>query len=117
MRYQFPSYIKDNYDFLKGLSATKSDKKKNKLLQNAGVEQILGIVEICLNVLRSNFQLTKKQRKKLSKHADFYRALSRSRTEKTARTRIQQGSGIALGAILIPVLGALAEHLITKIVE
>jgi hypothetical protein len=72
-------------------------------------------VEICANILRYNFILTPGQKRRLIKFADYYRTIARSRSEKTARNRIQQGSGIALGAILLPIVGALAEHLIQKV--
>uniref|UniRef100_A0A183CCG5 Integrase catalytic domain-containing protein n=1 Tax=Globodera pallida TaxID=36090 RepID=A0A183CCG5_GLOPA len=37
-----------------------------------------------------------KQRRRLANYADYYRAIARSRSEKTARKRLQQGSGVAL---------------------
>jgi hypothetical protein len=113
--YSYSPYIRDNVDFLKQLAATKSDRKKNSLLLQATSDQILAIVEICANVLKYNFSLTGKQKRKLAKFADYYRALSRARTERSARNRLQQGSGVALAAILAPIVGALAERLIQKV--
>lgn len=115
--YEFSPYVKHNVDFLQKLASTKSDKKKNSILLEASAEQILAIVEICANILKFNFTLTKNQKRKLSKYADFYRSIARSKTEKGARKRIQQGSGIALGAILVPVLAELATHLVQKIIQ
>lgn len=115
--YQFSPYIKENIEFLQKLATTRSDKKKNTLLLNASAEQILAIVEICANILKFNYTLTKSQKVKLAKYADFYRAIARTRTEKGARRRLQQGSGIALGAILIPILAELATHLVEKIIK
>jgi hypothetical protein len=115
--YEFSPYIKENVEFLQKLASTKSEKKKNALLLNASAEQILAIVEICANILKFNFALTKPQKRKLARYADFYRSIARSKTEKGARNRIQQGSGIALGAILVPVLAELAAHLVQKIVN
>lgn len=114
--YEFSPYIKENTAFLKKLASTRSEEKKNKLIENATVEQILAIVEICANILRFNFTLNNNQRKRLAKYADYYRSIARSKTEKTARKRIQQGSGIALGAVLIPVLSVLAQHLLEKVI-
>jgi hypothetical protein len=113
--YSYSPYIRENVDFLKQLGATKSDRKKNALLLQATSDQILAIVEICANVLKFNFSLTGKQKRKLAKFADYYRALSRARTERSARNRLQQGSGVALAAILAPIVGALAERLIQKV--
>jgi predicted esterase YcpF (UPF0227 family) len=113
--YSYSPYVRENTEFLKQLASAKSDRKKNALLLTATSDQILAIVEICANVLKYNFTLTDKQKQKLAKFADYYRALSRTRTEKSARKRLQQGSGVALAAILAPIVGALAEHLIQKV--
>uniref|UniRef100_A0A915P1W9 Uncharacterized protein n=1 Tax=Meloidogyne floridensis TaxID=298350 RepID=A0A915P1W9_9BILA len=112
--YNYSPYVKDNFEFLQQLSKTTSDKKKNALILSASADQILAIVEICANILKNNFTLNRRQRKKLSQFADFYRAIARTRTENSARNRIQQGGSAALAAILVPVLGALAEHIIHK---
>lgn len=115
--YDFSPYIKENAEFLQKLASTKSDKKKNTIILSASTDQILSIVEICANILKFNFTLTKKQKRKLAKYADFYRSIARSKTEKGARNKIQEGSGIALGAILIPILAELASHLVQRIVN
>ena len=108
-------YIRENYDFLRQLTAIKSDKKKNALILRATPEQLLAIVEICLNILRFNFPLNKRQRLRLSRYADYYRQIARARSEQGARRQIaQQGSGIALASILVPVVSALAEQLLRK---
>ena len=113
--YEFSPYIKENTAYFKKIAATKSDKRKNELLKEATADQILGLVEICANILKFNFRLNNRQKRRLSKYADFYRSIARARSEKSARRKLQQGSGIALGAILIPVLSVLAQHLLEKI--
>lgn len=113
--YKFSSEVKENTAFLKKLASTRSEQKKNELIENATADQILAIVEICANILSFSFKLTNKQKRRLAQYADFYREIAKSRSEKTARKRIQQGSGIALGAVLIPVLSVLAQHLLEKI--
>jgi hypothetical protein len=115
MQYNYSPYIKENFEFLQKLAKTSSDKKRSALLLTASAEQILAIVEICVNILKHNFVLNRKQKRKLVQFADTYRAIARSRTEATARKRIQEGGNPALAAILIPILGALAEHLIKKV--
>lgn len=115
MPYDFPSYISDNNDFLKKLSKTKSEKRKNKFISKASKDQILTLVEIIANILKGNFPLKKNKRVKLSKSADYYRSVSRSRSERTARKRLQTGGQIgALAAILSPVIGAIAQHFLDK---
>ncbi|KAL7075855.1 hypothetical protein ACQ4LE_005198 [Meloidogyne hapla] len=115
--YNYSPYVKENFEFLQRLSKTSSDKKKNALILSASADQILAIVEICANILKHNFTLSRRQRKKLVQFADFYRAIARTRTEKSARNRIQQGGSAALAAILVPVLGALAEHIIHRFTQ
>ena len=117
MSYNFSPHIKSNYDFLNKLAKTKSDRKKHSLLLQATPDQILSIVEICANILRSNFALTERQKKILAQYADYYMLISRSRTEKTARTRIQQGGQLAIATLLAPVLSAVAQTLLDKVVK
>jgi len=112
--YNYSPYVKENFEFLQKLAKTTSEKKKNTLILSATADQILAIVEICANILKHNFILSTRQRRKLAQFADFYRAIARTRTENSARNRIQQGGSAALAAILVPVLGALAEHIIHK---
>ena len=114
MSVRFSPYVEQNVDFLRALSKTRSEQKKKALLLNATADQILSIVEICYNILKSNFILNNKQKAHLAKHADFYRSIARSRTEKTARRRIQHGGQLALAALVAPVLSALAQTLLDK---
>lgn len=117
MSYNFSPYIRENLEFLQKLSKTSSEKKQKALLLTASADQILAIVEICANVLKYNFILTRRQKLKLAKFADFYRSISRARSERTARKRIQRGGNPALAVILVPVLSVLAEHLLKKITD
>ena len=113
--YNFPEYVTNNKDLFKKLSKTRSEKKKNKIIKAANPEAILGLIEIIHNVLKANYPLSLKQRKKLSKHANFYRHVSRARTESTAKKRLQKGGSVAaIGTILAPVLGALGQYLLDK---
>ena len=116
-QYQFSPYIKENVNFLTKLAKIRSEKCKRTLLLEATPEQILSIVEICANVLKNNFILTTRQRRKLAQYADLYRSISRSRTETTARNRIQEGGQLAIAAILAPVLSALAQNLLDKLIH
>ena len=85
--YHFSPHINENVQFFKKLAFIRSDKKKNDLLKEATADQILGLVEICANILKFNFQLNKRQKRRLCKYADYYRAIARARTKKTARKR------------------------------
>jgi hypothetical protein len=113
--YNFSNYIKNNCEFLQKLAKTKSESKKQKYISIADRDKLLAIVEICSNILKANFPLKNHQRKKLARNAEYYRKISRARTEKSARHRIQNGgSAVALAAILAPVLGSFAQHILDK---
>lgn len=99
--------VKNNVDFLKKLGKTKSVKKRNKLLSEANSEQILAILEICINTLKFRVKLTSKQRQKLLTFAEYLRKLSRTRSEKSARKVLQSGDGSVLPALIIPILAHL----------
>jgi len=115
-QYKFSPYIEANHEFLKRLAKTKSDHKKHSLLVKATPDQILAIVEICANILKNNFILTNPQRKRLANYAEYYRSIARSRTEHTARHRIQQGGQLAIATLLAPVLSVLAQSLLDKVI-
>ena len=115
--YEFSPYVKDSYPFFQKLAKTRTEGGKRTLLEHATADQILALVEICANILHSNFLLNRRQKERLARYADFYRTLSRARSVRSARQRIrnQEGGGLALGAILIPVLSVLAQHLLEKV--
>jgi hypothetical protein len=117
MSYKFSPYVINNVEYLNKLAKTKSIKKRQSLLLTATSEQILSIVEICANILKSNFTLTSKQRRRLANYADNYRSIARSRTERTARNRIQQGGQLAISALLAPVLSVIAQTLLDKVLH
>ncbi|KAL3110283.1 hypothetical protein niasHT_012701 [Heterodera trifolii] len=74
-----------NYDYLKKLGKTTSEKKRRHLLNSAGCEELLALVEICLNVLNGNFCLSSKQKQRLAPFAKDIRQLARVRSEQGAR--------------------------------
>ena len=116
-QYKFPPHITGNVNFLNQLAKTRSDKRKRSLLLEATPEQILAIVEISSNILKNNFVLTNSQKRRLAKYADLYRAISRSRTEGTARRRVQEGGQFAIATLLAPVLSTLAQSLLDRVIH
>ncbi|KAL3075976.1 hypothetical protein niasHT_037229 [Heterodera trifolii] len=86
--YLYPKMVKkqtvgqrvlDNYEYLKSLGSTTSHKKRRHLLSSAGCEELLTLVEICLNLLNGSFCLTRKQEQKLLPFANTIRRLARVR--------------------------------------
>ena len=111
----FPEYIVNNREFLNKLSKTKSSTRFVKLVENATHDQLLAIVDICFNIAKGRINIKQKIRNKLAANADYYRKIAKSRSPKTAKSRIQQGgSGVLLAGVLAPVLGALAQTLLDK---
>lgn len=104
--------IVKHYFFLKKLSKS-SNEQQLDLVKNATDDQILAIVEICVNVLKQSFKITNKQRSKLVPHANIIRKMSRCRSAKSAKKIIQKGGGVvSLGALLAPVLFEAARFLL-----
>jgi len=110
--------VKNNFHFLKQLAKTRSLQKRKRLLKQATIGQLISISEICLNILRNKFQLTKRQKGRLVPFADFVRRIGRVRTERGARKLvIQKGNGLPLGlfpALLTPIIIELAKNLTTN---
>ena len=106
--------VKRNITFLRKLAKTKSEKIRKRLLDNASSEQILAIVEICVNILKFRFRLRNLQRHKLAQHAPVVRKLGRARSEKTARRILQTGGGNMLGPLILPVLSAVVDSVISS---
>ncbi|KAL3108860.1 hypothetical protein niasHT_015036 [Heterodera trifolii] len=86
--YLYPKMVKkqtvgqrvlDNYEYLKSLGRTTSHKKRRHLLSTADCEELLTLVEICLNLLNGSFCLTRKQKQKLLPFANTIRRLARVR--------------------------------------
>ena len=104
--------VQKNLEFLKKVSKTKSIPKRNRYLEAASSEEILAILEICINILKARVKLTKPQHKKLALHADYLRKLSRKKSENTTRKYLQSGEGIILPALILPLIAQLAANLI-----
>lgn len=106
----------ENSKFLKSLAKTKSNRKCRRILKNASAQQLLSLIEIALNIVRSHFKLTTRQKKRLLPHATFVRAMSRVRSERGARKLFyQKGNGLPIGlfaSLLTPILIDVARNII-----
>lgn len=114
---QISPLIYENIDFLKSVAKTKSINKRKKILSKASTSQLLTLVEISLNILKSRFKLTARQKNRILPYTDFVRKLSRVRSEKGARNLVQKGGGYglkALPAILTPIILEVLRNIITK---
>jgi len=103
-----------NKVFLRQLALTKSPAKRRELLEKATRDELLAVLETCVNVLQFGFPLSAAQRKKLAPHAPYLRRLSRVRTERGVRRVLQTGGAGVFSALLLPVLSALVGSLISS---
>lgn len=102
MNYTPSSLIKKNTKFLLNLAENRCSLTLcKKTIKEATSEQLLSIVEICLNILRSRFPINKSQKKLLQKKANLVRKISRLRSEKSAKQVFQKGEGIPAVAALV----------------
>uniref|UniRef100_A0A914HAF5 Integrase catalytic domain-containing protein n=1 Tax=Globodera rostochiensis TaxID=31243 RepID=A0A914HAF5_GLORO len=69
------------------------------LLSRAGCEELLTLVEICLNILNGSFCLTTNKKQKITPFANFIRKVGSSENEKVA------GIGFQSGGSLLPPYG------------
>ena len=105
--------IYDNIDFLKTLAKTKSVNKRKKILHKATTSQLLSLVEISLNILKSRFRLTTRQKNRILPYADFVRKLSRARSERGAKNLVQKGGSLSVyPALLTPIILEVAKKLL-----
>ena len=103
-----------NLRFLKRLARSTSEKQRWRILRDASCDELLSLVEICTNVLNSNFCLTQRQKEKLKPFAVLVRQISRVRSESGARQIVQKGNGFFFGSLLLPIITEAARYLLTK---
>lgn len=113
-----PNFICTNLGFLRALSRTKSEHKKRQILKLATTDQILSIIEICLNIVRNRYvRLSGRQKSRLLPFVDMVRRISRSRSERGARRLlVQKGAGIPgfYTALLTPIIIEIVKHFSSK---
>ena len=111
--------VKHNSKFLFTLSAARSPNRRISLIQTANTEELLALVEIALNVLKSRIPVRAQQKERLKAQAASIRHLSRSRNSDSARKILlsserdnQQGKGPIGAAILLAniIVPFLKEH-------
>ena len=108
--------VQDNAKFLHTLSSARSPNRRISLIQTANTEELLALVEIFLNVLKSRIPVRSQQKERLKAQATSIRNLSRTRNSDSAPKILlsserdnQQGKGpigaaILLANIIVPFL-------------
>jgi len=105
--------LEKNASFLNSILAKpKSRKSINEIVSKASEEQLLCLVEICLNLLKGRLPFHRNRINNLQNQAALLRKISRTRSASSARRLlIQKGGGFP------PVAGLLASIAFPLIVE
>ena len=95
----------------------KCNKKLQKdLLKKGGKPLHLCLKECALNVIKGNVPLSKHQFRKIKKHKNQLREISKKNTSQKRRIKIEQRGGF-IASLLIPIIGSLAGGLIKKAIH
>ncbi|KAL3111559.1 hypothetical protein niasHT_012532 [Heterodera trifolii] len=90
-------------------------KKANDLIRVATDEQLLCLVEICLNILKGRVPLRPRHLKKLQAHALVLRRLARTRCSRSAKkVLLQHGDGLPA---IVGLIASIALPLIADVIE
>ncbi|KAL3085413.1 hypothetical protein niasHT_036145 [Heterodera trifolii] len=84
-----------------------------EIIREASDEQILCMVEICLNILKGRVPLSPRHLKRLKTHAQVLRRLTRTRSSRSAKkVLLQHGDGLSaiVGLIASIALPLIADH-------
>lgn len=95
-----------NQNFLRRLAITASDKIRKKLISGASVDELLAVVEICVNIVKNRFRPRANHLKKLIEVAPYIRKIARARSPSTARRLLAIGTQSIFRSLILPVLAA-----------
>jgi len=101
---------------LKLLRHTADHPKLQKAILRNCPHAIQLISTICYNILRNNIKIEKAALKRLNTHKKTIRRLADNKINKNRKILLMQGSAF-LPILLAPVVTALGEYLIKKVVE
>lgn len=106
--------IFENLKFLKIVGCSKSQKKRQMYLKNASVQELLCIVEICINILNSRFVLSNTQKNRLLPYVNYIRKLAQIKSYNTVKRIVQKGDGGFFSALLVPIIIEAGRQLLLK---
>lgn len=107
--------VKNNAPFLRQIHANgRSRKKVAKLVVDASDEQLLCLVEICLNILRGRAPLQKRHLQRLQKQAQLLRHFARVRSARSARRLVGKGIPAIAGILASVMMPLLTDVLMNK---
>ncbi len=105
-----------NIDFLRQIKKSPKLKRK-KILDRSTEDQVKAICDICYGILADKIKLSKAEKRKLAKRADFIRVLG-TKSKKvplSLKKRLLVQDGGLIPALLTPIL-ALAATLLSDLI-
>jgi hypothetical protein len=95
---------------LQVLQSHQIDKKtKQALLQSSQLIRV--ICECCLNILKGNVKLSKREKSRLKRHRLLLRRLAERKPLKSKQNLLQHGGGAFLPLLLAPIISAITGAL------
>ena len=107
---KFSKRFKRNLPLLKRLKNCRSPQLRMQILRNADVDFLICLIECIVNVLQGRVSIKEGQKRRLLKHAETLRTLSKIRSRQLLRKKlVQSGTGISIIPLILgPVLAAAA---------
>ena len=113
-------HIRRNIHFLQRVAACRTKRQHNRLrqiLSASGPEQLLCLVECCLNLLRGRVPRPKQRLlNRLRSQAPQLRAFCKARSARTAREHLQQEGG-GLAALIPIAISAILPVIVDKVID
>ena len=95
--------------------ADASRKQRKKLLKSASEEQLKGLFEICLNIIRGNVPMEQSDFQRLKRHKNTLTALASRKVPMYKKRRIAHQKGGFLGSIAAFALPVLAQLITSRL--
>ena len=95
--------------------ADASRNERKKLLKNASEEQLKGLFEICLNIIRGNVPMEKSDFQRLKRHKNTLSTLASHKVPMYKKRRIANQKGGFLGSVAAFALPVLAQLITNKL--
>ena len=95
--------------------ADASCKERKKLLKNASEEQLKGLFEICLNIIRGNVPMEQSDFHRLKRHKNTLTVLASRKVPMYKKRRIAHQKGGFLGSVAAFALPVLAQLITSRI--
>jgi hypothetical protein len=119
-KFAISGHIRRNIHFLQRIAACRTIRHHNRLrqiLSASGPEQLLCLVECCLNLLRGRIPKPKQRLlNRLRSQAPQLRAFCKARSARTAREHLQQEGG-GLPALIPLVISAVLPVIVEKVID